>query len=250
MSNNESIGDKIEEKLKNAVVHGLLAILVMMIRPVATLTEVFFRKDMGERYFTAWNLMAGWLLLLVFGAPYDKMIGLSVGGRYDMYGNYQRSSGSADSAWFIAPLVWLAALTFCAYLHEQAVIRRYKEGVRWHSANVGIPRIEDLPYVFEKGIPFLAGILMIWLLQLHGLGALMILSGLVSILLRMHEARLFRERMLDIIDSQIEQDNLAKAVKERLSPEKSEGVQAPLPTYVSDKYREKFAQAIRPAETV
>lgn len=50
--------------------------------------------------------------------------------------------------------------------------------------------------------------------------------------------------VLDIIDGQIEQENLAKAAMGRLSPDKVEGLQTPLPAYVSDEYRAKFVRAV------
>jgi len=44
--------------------------------------------------------------------------------------------------------------------------------------------------------------------------------------------------------NQIEQEYLAKAVMERSKPGEVDGLQAPLPAYVSQKFREKFLEAV------
>lgn len=242
MSVNESISDRLEDKLKSAVINAMLSIVMACVRPIATLTEVFFRKDMGERYFTAWNVFVGWVLLAGIGVLQRFLL---APGRYDYYGRFYPKDewGATEWAPYIALGVWALLFTLLANEQRHAVIRRYNKGIRWHSGNCGIRRL-PLPYVIEKGIPFVVGIALALALRLYMLGGLMVLSGIVSIALRYYEALKFRERLLDIIDGQIEQENLAKVVKDRLKPEQTEGLQAPLPAYVSDEFREQFVQAI------
>ena len=249
MSMNNPIEDAIENKIESAAKNAFFTILVAMIRPLATLTEVFLRKDMGERYFTAWNVAAGTFLLFLFGLPHQAII-FGPSGSYTAYGRHYRGEwGEGEFKLIISMLIWFGIFLFCAKLHQMAVIERYQKGTRWHSGCIGIPRIAGLPVLVERLLPIAGGILLIWPTRLYGLGGLMIFSGITTYFLRAYEAAKFRDRMLDMIDSQIEYDNLSKAIKERLSPENAEGVQAPLPAYVSDKSREQFARAITPAET-
>ena len=248
MSN--SLLDRFENKLKDAVVQGALAILVMLVRPIATLTEVFFRKNMGERYFTMSCTVGGFLLIWTFCTPYGHIIeSMTQTSSREFFGG-PRPHGVVWSGHDLVLLgiliTWSIALALLHRFHELEVRERYNKETRWHSGNCGLQRI-PMPYALEKGLPIAAGLITI-ILGAWGPGILLIASGLTSLALRAHETQQFYGRMLDIIDGQIEQEHMAKAIQERLSPDKVDGLQAPLPAYVSSKYRELIAQASRPPQ--
>jgi uncharacterized protein YqgC (DUF456 family) len=235
--------NRMTDKITDAMIHAVLALLVMLIRPVATLTEIFFRKDMGERYFTSWNAIAGYWILAFASIP----LGMPWPGRggYDELGIYRTATSSTSKeAWLFIAFAWSAALTVCTFLQYQSVKKRYVEGGRWHSRNVGVPRYPSLSIYIEKALPIVAGVAIMWWFQIYGFGLLLIVSGVVSILLRLYEAHMFRERVMDVIDGQIEQEYLGKAVMERSKPGEVDGLQAPLPAYVSQKFRQKFIEAV------
>ena len=129
-----------------------------------------------------------------------------------------------------------------AGLQTGTVKKRYKQGGRWHSRCIGIPRFAFMPVWLEKALPIIAGI---WLLYMKVPlpGLLLILSSGISILLRWNEARAFKNQVLDMIDGQIEQEHLGKAVMERSKPQDVEGLRAPLPAYVSQQFRQKIVEA-------
>lgn len=57
----------------------------------------------------------------------------------------------------------------------------------------------------------------------------------------------YQNMLLDMLDRQIEQEHLSKAVLERVDPQQTAGFAAPLKAYVSKAHREKFVQAMQPA---
>ena len=61
----ETFLDNLDKKANSFLSNAFLAIVASLVRPIATLTEIFFRKQMGERYFTAWNILGG---LVVYGS--------------------------------------------------------------------------------------------------------------------------------------------------------------------------------------
>jgi len=222
----ESIGDNLEAKFKGALTDSLLAILVSLVRPIATLTEIIFRKDMGERYFNGWNIVVGLLAIIVFRSPF-----------------WSNHRGIYQTITNIIAVVWVIALLVYAYLNRQRIIERYGKSHRWHSYNYGIPRYEELPVVVEKALPIAVGLLLVLVCGITGMGGLLFFSGVISLFLRNYEARLFYERMLDQIDSQIEHDNLNKAVVEQFPPQQTEGLVAHVPRYVGKELR---SQLVRP----
>lgn len=246
----QRIFNRMTDKITDGMIHAVLALVVMLIRPLATLTEIFFRRNMGERYFTAWNVIAGWWIITAFtafrlGVPMPSNAG------YDEMGRYQPGQSATPLlVWFFGSAAWSFCLFAAMGVQQFFVRQRYKQGGRWHSRSIGEPWFPLLPAWAEKAIPIVAGIYIAWYCHVPLLGALLILSGITSGLLRLHEARLFRERVLDVIDSQIEQEYLAKAVLERSKPNEVDGLRAPLPAYVSQKFRERFVEALTPADSV
>ncbi|HSW01041.1 MAG TPA: hypothetical protein VLI39_12765 [Sedimentisphaerales bacterium] len=220
----ESISDDIETKLRGAVVNGLLAILVGLVRPIATLTEVFFRKRMGERYFSGWNIIVGFAFIFCFRSPLWLGKGHSLG----LVTN-------------IIAAAWAAGMFFCVYLDRKETIERYEKGARWHSYCYGVPRWAEVPVYAEKVIPLAVGILLM-VVGLIGMGGLLFLSGGVSLLLRYHEARLAHDRMLDMIDAQIEHEHFAEAVMESRPTEQLEGLRVSLPKRIGPDFRQKYVR--------
>lgn len=222
----ESLTDGLEKKLKSVFGDVLLALVFSFIRPIATLTEVFFRKQMGERYFNAWNYFAGFILISAVRSPYAVV-----------------TRGQIPVANILA-FAWGIAFAVCIYLHKEEVKNRYRDGIRWHSYCYGLPRIEKLPAAIERAIPIVIGVMFI-VFRFMGIGGLLVLSGMISITLRTREVQEFRNRMLDKIDAQIEHDNLEKTILENLPPQQTEGLRAPVPGNMSKEAREQF---VNPAD--
>ena len=115
---------------------------------------------------------------------------------------------------------------------------RYKKGQVWHSYNYGLPWINKFGMLFEKGLPLGLGVALVYF-GYKSIGALLVLSVMVSLWLRYREIQLFREQMLDHIDSRIEHENFSKAFNEGRPPKETEGVMVHPPRGWVKKYDKK-----------
>ena len=160
----ESFFDNIEKKSNSFLTDALLVTLTSLVHPIATLTEIFFRKQMGERYFTAWNVIGGLIAIYVFRLPawgFDN-----------------------EKARFIInaiAIIWGTCLCLYYMINYKEKTDRYRNGESWHSYNCGIPHINKYTLWFEKGIPAIVGVIFYWL-GVKSLGALLVLSVMVSTL--------------------------------------------------------------------
>ena len=221
----EALSGNIENKIKNAITDLLWKAPVYLVRPAATLTEVFFRKSFGERYFSYWNIMAGTAIIAAGSLPFwtkdENLVNIN----------------------YIVGAVWMLCLVVLFRLHQVEVIKRYKNNLRWHSYNSGIPRIAKLPYIIEKILPLiLSGVLFYF--GLWGLGVLLVVSTIASVWLQAHAKQLFYNRLLDTIDGQIEQENLQKAMLDQRPPQETEGYRAYPNKNMPKKSMEKFVKTV------
>lgn len=232
MSQNDdsSVLDHLESKVKKIISNFVFEAMLSTLGPIATLTEVFFRRNMGERYFSVMNVIIGSGVVMLAAMPF-----LTIGGAWRMI-----LSILFGTLWIVSQIYYLRE-------HNLAVIHRYRAGIRWHSGNPGVARYPGLHPVVEVIGPFFVGAVLLGL-GLPGPAFLMIASRCISGFLYGQAASRSYNRILDIIDSQIEQEYFTKAVQERLTPEESDGLPVYVPAYVSDKFRQQFADAIRPKE--
>jgi hypothetical protein len=249
------VRDPIEDAIDSFNNRGLqrfkqmvMAFLQSLVRPVATVTEKLYRRQMGERYFTLWNAFVGVVLILAACIP----ISIYTTGQVDWH---RWTAGEwASTTWGLAWLIFFF-IESCSHFHD--VRQRYVQGVVLHTYSYGTD-IKHAARFAPTTVPLLCVIVGVaaaafpTLCNNHdyglvGIGGLLALSGLISGQMRMYEAARFRKMVLDTMDAHIAQKHLANAVAQRLKPAQAEGLNAPMPAYVSDKYRERFAQAISPA---
>lgn len=208
-----------------------LAFLVSLIRPIATVTEKLYRRQMGERYFTRWNVCIGVPLIIAACLPLSIL----------------RGRGLDWMEWSITDwvsvtigCVWLAVFVWESVAHFRDVRKRYREKRVWHSYCYGVgfdTRPSDI-----AACCVIAGIAAGWF-HLYGIMLLLVFSGGFSVQMRAFEMRKMRKAFLDTIDQHIEQVSFADAVRERLAPGQANGLVAPLPAYIPAEPRDRFVRA-------
>jgi hypothetical protein len=209
------------------------AFLVFLVKPLAATTEAVFRKEFGERYFTAWDVFAGAGLIVfssILALPLAALVAAVTGLPWLLFALPNLLFGA----------IWLVTFLVFSFMHLGRIRERTAQGILWHSYCCGCSRVS------EKWQPFYPVVLGIVLCvcQLYGPGVLMIASGFISLLMRVREAALFYARVLDTIDARIENEQLSDAVLKRSDPKATSGFVAPLPAYVSRKHRAKFLQGM------
>lgn len=206
--------------------HVLKMLVMMLIRPLVIVSEILFRSDMGERYCSVINMFLGGILVLIASSPiFNNLL------------NY--SLLKIQTPWSILITGGAVAVyTLRCNRQYQAMVRRYQEGIRWHSYCCGSIRIYEFPAILGiAALLILAGI--------DGLAILLLISRTLSGYFRSLEAALFYNRVLDLIDQQIEMENLQNAATTRLNPKQTEGYNAVLPAYVSGKFKERYMQTLK-----
>lgn len=208
-----------------------LSLLVSLIRPIATVTEKLYRRQMGERYFGVWNVLVGVPLIIAACVP------LSI---IRERGLHLEEWSKTEQMSLIIGVVWLAVFVWESVAHFRDVRRRYRENVMWHSYCYGIG-FNKRPAIVAMCCA-IAGVVAGWF-HLYGIMLLLVFSGGFSVQMRAAEMAKMKRLLLDAIDKHIEQVSFANAVRNRLSPGQANGLVAPLPAYIPKEFGDKFVRA-------
>jgi hypothetical protein len=202
----------------------------MIVRFFSVTVEVFLRHSFGERY------------LNVFTA-YGAIILLAIGYEFPLF--YPKRFLFA---------VFALAFVFMCFVHRITISKRRRKGVRWHSRYAGtsydfwkiIPLEQHITQLyFEPTLIILAGFLIIGFTG-DRLGGWLVFSGLCLAVTGQIDAARFRNQVLDVMDSQIESEQLNRAVVELKDPSQTEGFSVPVSlNNYSSAQRVSFADAIR-----
>jgi len=183
-----------------------LALLVSLIRPIATVMEKLYRRQMGERYFTRWNVLVGVPLIIAACLPLSVFRGMAL--QWEEWPVTEHAS-------LVIGVIWLAVFVWESVVHFRDVRRRYRDNVMWHSYCYGVG-FNKRPAIVAMCC-FIAGIVAGWF-HLYGMMLLLVFSGGFSVQMRAFELAKMRRSFLDSIDNHIEQVSFADAVRNRLSP--------------------------------
>lgn len=203
---------KANQQMVLAILRALHALAQFVLFAASLTVEVFLRYDFGERYLKPPAVLLGlaWLALasLYFG---PQAVGAET----------LTTFAHAFIVVSLLKMVWI-----------QIRIRR---GVRWHSKSPGVPlpplaRIATshsmLHQIIEPAIAIVAGVVVI----VSGggvLGLYLFFAAIAMVGKNLIERARFREKLLDAIDSQIESETFAEAMKDRPSPRKARGFVVP-----------------------
>jgi hypothetical protein len=205
------------------------------------MTEAVMRNDLGERYFTAWNYLVGLFFTFVAAIPVRTLFpAVHAPGHQSFWSNW----GFLDYLNIVLGLIWFFAFALDGRKHLRASRQRHIDGVLWHSYSIGIPStgLKWSP-AHQALVPIIVGIVLL-VLQCYSVGALLIVSGYISMQSRLIEAAIFYNRVLDVIDAQLEQENLSDAVLKKRAPDETCGFETPVPAYVSRQHRDKFLKGM------
>lgn len=217
------------------------AILAVVAVPVALLTQMVFRKDLGERYASLNRrvIAAGVLVIAGVMHAFFPMPSLS-GIVQDSFRSVPVLSHPSST---ILAAGLLVLFVIACIEHELRLRSRYKTDGRWHSWSLGVNRIPGVGIKLQVLATLLVAAGAFWL-RLDYFAIVLAASGVFSGVIDANTKREFYNRVLDTVDAQIESEMVGKAVKERLSPAQAEGLQAHLPAYVSTQARVRIAEAL------
>lgn len=245
MSDITSIGKGVQEGVHLGIGIGrfINGVLALLYTPVALTTQVLFRRDFGERYFT--NVRAIIAAGLIGAATFISATMPILTPRLRGLIPYEYFTTPAKP-WVVwsAGGLWLLVFLLTWYEERSRLRDRYEAGELWHSRCTGVLRDDGL---LSSGTQFVASVLMLLVavvLRLDLLLALLLCSLVSSSLMDAALKKRAWNAVLDSLDARIESEHLANAIDKRLAPEKLEGLQLPLPAYVAPAARSRIAEVL------
>lgn len=232
-------------RMGQEIVSAIFNVILILLRPLALLTQVFFRYRFGERYFTQGTLVGAFVLIFAANAlsgmvppPYPvARVYLLI----TQTNEFTLPFSFANSvAWMLVGWVFvLAAASWENWFRIRAMHRR---GEKWHSRCAGIPRVPGMGNLIQYVVVGLAAICV----DLTGASwfAILIAASLAAtIVLDRAAARELYNKVLDVLDAEIESETLGAAVKQRLAPKDAHGLYARLPAYINSDTMDRIAMA-------
>lgn len=234
----------------------LSAIMQILTRPIALLTQALYRTEFGERYFSPVNAVfaAGLILLAtlltVTVGPWPSVSTmLSASSKPSMQRDFfsppqpapEAKAASGTATTLIVGTIWALALGAAAFERRVQTRRRYEAKRRWHSYCAGVPRSPRLNEYAQAGCSVAFALLLAWLGQ-HAFAGLVLVSAAFSHMIDQAARRELWNRVLDTIDAQIEGETIQSAVSGLSKPD-SEGYHAAIPAYAATSF-------IKPAAAV
>ncbi len=194
-------GEQQQESLYSSMMRDarmLITIVHIFFAIFSTTLVVFLRYRFGERYLKSWLFVFSFLLI---------MLGSVLGAAFAREGGYEKNVASASGALVLYAWAFLALGTW----HTVQAIRRRRRGERWHSQCPGISHLmRILPfnlYITQRFVEPIFGALLGALIGATvspPLGTFIIWSAYALFIIETLNASAMRNRVLDLLDRQIE----------------------------------------------
>lgn len=216
-------------------------IMMVLFKPIVLTTDLFVRKNFGERYLTSTAVFSGWLVILVVLNLQGVTLWMS------------DPSSSADwpqptpanVAWVIVGNLWLWGYVVMALVARRGIRARNKAHRLWHSYCMGEWRVRFLSSGLQRLILAGAGVLML-VVGIKLMGALLIFSLYRSFLQEAAVAKRIWEAVLDVNDRKIEAERLQEALDQKPA-EESDGLLLPMSPAIAEHARRSFLGKSEPA---
>jgi hypothetical protein len=206
---------------------------------LSTASDPFFRKDMGERYFSHESLVGGvgiWILATIIALVLPDVRSVAPlicepAGLYRLEHLFQHWLPPLATGGLLVLFYWKFGL------ESLALMQKYRaEGTAYHSMSRGVLRSE------KDGR--LMGIAIVVLLLLFNLpaGVLFIASYMMSAKITSEQEAAIYSRYLDALDQKIEQEYLENAILGKCPPEITY-LTHPLPADMNPELRSNIAAA-------
>lgn len=238
-------GAKSGVQIGAAIGAAIAGLMMLLARPFVLVTQVLFRKELGERYFDVIQVYLSLLLIIVATAATIWSADVSYNSSYGFYFRHTLESDFITTAGWVFGILWTVAFMAATAWHFYFTLpRRGRGGIMWHSRSDGIPWFPRITEVLEVVIIGALMVLAYWF-KLEGFAVLLTFSFLTTIGTNAKKKAESYNRVLDAIDGQIESEWLGKAIEEKLTPSNAHGLNAPLPAYISNDYRKKIGQMFK-----
>ena len=241
----DKLTDELDKKMLNFTLKmtGLLATLI--VKPLALATDVFFRKDFGERFLTGNSLVVSWFLWAA--ASHTSSIW---GGQENLTVQWLWKHGFHKIAqWLIdhdysVTIGWFMIMA-SGFMGGRSLFytrTRAATGQMWYSLSRGASIFGNENKLRDIIIAAVAvGILSLFS---PGLALLFAVSRIVSYQMEARQQSAFYNRYLDAMDAKIQAEYLQRALDKGEPPVNTEGLYCPLPKGFKGEHRQRVARVV------
>jgi len=237
----DKLTDQLDKKLLDIQFKAFALFAALLLKPLSTATDPFFRKNLGERRFSWSSIYFGFFLWLLsslvsnlvgpVGADLTGYVGLQRLAVWIRAHDYSRSLGGIiGGVFFVLGCMNIAATRL-----------RQQNGAVWHSMSRGESRFGREDYWRDIRISVLAAVCLFALATPVGL--LFVLSRFLSYFLEAKEQQSVYARYLDAMDAKLEAQHLEIALRDGVPPKTTEGIYGPLPKRFTGEHRANVARA-------
>ena len=230
--------DRLQEKFADGFIKGATQIGALIaffiFSAAATATDPFFRKNMGERYFTSPRAVVsliGWLVMF-FVAKTSNNIGM------DLYGNITPPNHLVKAVGIVILLAYGVMAGYNLYTTYQ----RRRTGLYWHSKSRGESVFGYESKIRDLLVEVLVFVGLMYVSKIYG--AFFLLSRLMGYAAEAAGNAAFYNRYLDIMDAKIEAENMEAALRDGLVPSKVGGFDRRLPAGYTTEQRANIARVV------
>jgi hypothetical protein len=240
-----NFSDEMQKKLNNFNMKMLGLLPTLLVKPLALATDVFFRKDFGERYLTTSSVLVSgflWVLATNFAyiyqggaSPFIELIfklGLHRTAQWLYHHDYSNKVG-----WIV-----IFAHSFLAWRNLILTRVRAASGQVWYSVSRG-SSIFGTENKIRDGIIAVVLVLVLGVFA-DSLGLLCFISFCVSHHLAAREQAFFYNQYLDAVDAKIQAEYLQRALDKGEPPGFTDGLYCPLSKDFKGEYRERVARVV------
>jgi len=243
--NYDKLTDELDKKMLdfNLKMTGFLATL--LVKPLALATDVFFRKDFGERYLTPNSAVVS-ILLWVAASVYashetgrDNPIlqGLWALGLHEIAQWISEHDYAKTIGW-----IMVIASGFMVVRNLTQTRARTTTGHMWYSLSRGASIFGNENKTRDLMIAAMSvGILCLFA---PTLALLFAVSRIVSYQVESSQQNAFYSRYLDAMDAKIQAEYLQRALDKGEPPDNTEGLYCPLPKSFKGEHRQRVARVV------
>lgn len=235
-------GSAVEAKINGAIASGARHLSQLMIsaakQMLAAGTDPFFRREMGDRYFTAGSIQLGYGLWFVTGIA-SVFLWIVLGMAVRTIRNaliFQIPIMPVVAG--ITSLVILSIFRKCAFENLAHVAEFRSEGKPYHSRSYGVARWEP---AVEHSLHVVGGLALLALAPISGI-AFFISRSMGNSLIAQQQAA-FYERYIDAMDAKLDGELLQNALLGKCPPELT-FIYKPLPETKNPQVREDVAASV------
>ena len=254
----------LEFKKLNALFHGLVYLLCWS---MSMSVQVFLHYRFGERYLRLLQATIATCIIMLVGYTIPAIIIVKEAApppaQFTFFDAPQAEPPRGPDSTFghaisgLLSLLHILLMGVAIVIHQRLAMRRRKQNIRWYSRSSGLfwpiwgrVRGADKPgrveSVYEPALCAIPGIVLLASGVLYGLVLLM--AAVAIIVKGQIEMNVFRERLLDMVDQQIESEHMSKALSGQSSPEETEGLVMPGAGTWSPSEQETIAAAYKKVE--